>query len=851
MLKKIIFIFLLIISNILSIYSLELKGSTNPTIIEKGEDVSILWETIDATYCQGIKNINGELSLSGEIKLNNVLVDKEYIIECNDSLNNKVNKSFFVKTIPSFPIGNTLEVGENREYTTFNSAIQDAQDNDIIKIFSGTYICDITQFNINNLTIIGVGDSKPIFNSSGCNIDNGKGTWVSQGKNLIIENIGFVGTQVNDNNGAGIRVESEGVVQIKKSTFKRNQNGILFTPLSNLNQSYFIVDQSEFDLGGTGSGYQHNIYIGKNINTFIFKNSLSTRTNDGHLIKSRAQNNYILYNKLMDLETGSSSYNINIPDSGLTYIIGNVIEQGKNSPNSAIIDYGSESEKNKLSKLFISSNTILDNKNVSGVVAIQVKNRSSLNEIKIYNNLLVNLEEEQLLNFVDGDLKSKIISKGNNLFIEDNQLVDPINFNFHLKNNSEAIDFGISNIFGYSFSLIPQFEYIYDLDSKKKEIKNNLDVGAFEYYENSQIKSPTLTFKSNAYEVKENSTITLTWDSKNTKSCEGSGDWSGSKSLEGNELIKNIKKTLELELICIGDNSDYISKKISIILNNDAPFIKEPENEKEIKRNTTEIEIDENKIEISENDIKIKYEIFNNTQFEKIVIVINEEEYRSLTIDELNSTNLFLRGLKDGYINLSFIIYDSLDDILYESDIFELYISPKYPTPEYLNCIPKYSYFDWRECKNNYQFRDVVDLNGCYENSVEKRKCIIEENKEKILIEESIEEEIKLNALNVSKLNETTFKINLKSIDFNDKFYINSSQNKIYILNEFNNETYLGTKMNQEDVIYYSFKKIIQTNENLEETPENISIYNKLNFKIILPIILILIGIITLLIIKK
>src|SRR6185437_5874592 len=48
---------------------------------------------------------------------------------------------------------------------------------------------------------------------------------------------------------------------------------------------------------------------------------------------------FILYNRLSDEATGTSSYQIDIPNGGLSYVIGNVIEQGPLNDNSTFIAY--------------------------------------------------------------------------------------------------------------------------------------------------------------------------------------------------------------------------------------------------------------------------------------------------------------------------------------------------------------------------------------------------------------------------------------------------------------------------------------------------------------------------------
>ena len=61
------------------------------------------------------------------------------------------------------------------------------------------------------------------------------------------------------------------------------------------------------------------------------------------------------------------------------------------------------------------------------------------------------------------------------------------------------------------------------------------------------------TFSASSNSVSINSEITLAWSSSNTNSCSASGDWSGSKSLNGSENITldNVK-TYSFTLTCLG-----------------------------------------------------------------------------------------------------------------------------------------------------------------------------------------------------------------------------------------------------------------------------------------------------------
>ncbi len=64
---------------------------------------------------------------------------------------------------------------------------------------------------------------------------------------------------------------------------------------------------------------------------------------------------------------------------------------------------------------------------------------------------------------------------------------------------------------------------------------------------------PTLIFTADKNQIESGGSSTLTWTSTNTTgSCVASGDWSGSKSLNGNQTVNNISGTKNYILACTG-----------------------------------------------------------------------------------------------------------------------------------------------------------------------------------------------------------------------------------------------------------------------------------------------------------
>lgn len=219
------------------------------------------------------------------------------------------------------------------------------KDGDIIEIEAGVYkeqemLWGSYRQGINNLTIRGIGGMAHLIGPSNGLIHD-KGIFIITGKNTHIENIEFSGAYNQSSynifeygNGAGIRTEP-GIekLTLKNCYFHHNENGIL-TP--NDPEAELLIKFSEFSHNGAGDGYSHNIYVG-HYKKFTLQYSSSHRAKVGHNIKSRAEQNFIMFNRIADEEEGRSSYAIDLPNGGEANIIGNIIHQGKNTENSKII----------------------------------------------------------------------------------------------------------------------------------------------------------------------------------------------------------------------------------------------------------------------------------------------------------------------------------------------------------------------------------------------------------------------------------------------------------------------------------------------------------------------------------
>ena len=118
------------------------------------------------------------------------------------------------------------------------------------------------------------------------------------------------------------------------------------------------IQNSEIDHNGTSAGNTHNIYIG-DVANFTLTNSYIHDANVGHEVKSRAENNTITNNRILD-NSGTSSYAIDLPNGGNATINGNVIEQGVNNQNHIINAYGEEGNLHAGTAVAFSNNIVVN-----------------------------------------------------------------------------------------------------------------------------------------------------------------------------------------------------------------------------------------------------------------------------------------------------------------------------------------------------------------------------------------------------------------------------------------------------------------------------------------------------------
>ena len=230
-----------------------------------------------------------------------------------------------------------------------------------MQVHTGTYLNDFTTIT-KPITLTAV--DGPVIMSATTQAPNGKAI-LTIDASATIDGISFTGAQVSDGNGAGIRYEAGDLV-VRNSLFYENQNGILGNPVPG---GTILIDNSEFSHNGLGDGRTHNIYIGT-IAKLTVQNSYFHDAVVGHEIKSRAATTIIQNNRIFD-NTGSASYDIDLPDGGVGIVQNNIIQKSANAQNMWTIHYGGENPAPAGSSLLVTNNTIINDKTGGGLVANQ------------------------------------------------------------------------------------------------------------------------------------------------------------------------------------------------------------------------------------------------------------------------------------------------------------------------------------------------------------------------------------------------------------------------------------------------------------------------------------------------
>jgi hypothetical protein len=362
--------------------------------------------------------------------------------------------------VQDFTPTRVVRVGPGRQFAS-PSLVTGLVSGDVVEIDAGVYNGPATTWSTNNLTLRGVGGRAHLV--APATISNGKAIWVTAGTNIAVENIEFSGAAVPDLNGAGIRADGRDLA-ICGSYFHDNQEGILG------GGGNVLIEYTEFARNGNcddPNGCSHNIYISDTAR-FTLRYSYSHHARIGHLVKSRAQENHILYNRIMDEADGTSSYTIDLPNGGLTYIVGNLLQQGPNTDNSTILIYGAEGLINPNPTLYVVNNTFVNDLGSGAFISIAGGSTAT-----VQNNLFVG----------NGTTVSGAATQVSNLKINTAaaNFVDIGAFDYRPTAATPGIDQGTAPGLGGAFDLTPIYQYVHPTNREARPTRSVIDIGAYEY----------------------------------------------------------------------------------------------------------------------------------------------------------------------------------------------------------------------------------------------------------------------------------------------------------------------------------------------------------------------------------
>ncbi|HEY3875584.1 MAG TPA: hypothetical protein VGM92_08910, partial [Candidatus Kapabacteria bacterium] len=373
---------------------------------------------------------------------------------------------FLIAAAPSQ--AKTWLVGPARQYIAPSKVQNLVAPGDTVLVDSGTYVGDVATWNANNL-VLRCPNGTARFNANG-NIAGDKGIWLFYGTNAYVEGFEFYGAAISEadgDNAAGIRVQGNNFT-CRRCYFHDNQEGILTG--NDTSDNSIWIEACEFDHNGVetggGAGFEHNIYIGL-CSSCTIKFCYFHASIVGHEVKCRANVSYILYNYIVDGPAGDGSLSIDIPQGGLAYVIGNIIEKGPMTANSTVIGYGEEGFKNPDTDLYFLNNTVVTDRNPTTFFEIASGTKTAL----IANNIFAG-NAHPITGFTDTE--ANVFNADTSFF----HFADPGNYDYHIAQNFPGFTNAVS-VIESGFSLSPTLEYVNPEDSILRIPPPPLENGAF------------------------------------------------------------------------------------------------------------------------------------------------------------------------------------------------------------------------------------------------------------------------------------------------------------------------------------------------------------------------------------
>lgn len=446
-----------------------------------------------------------------------------------------------------FGTGQIWHVGPKEQYKKPSDVAALVHDGDIVEIDAARYACDTgVKWSAQYLTLLGVG-GRPVIDANGCGVVGDKGIWNPRGDGLIVDNIEFAGAAGPSHNDAGIRYDGTGYLYVTRSYFHNDENGILVTSSASAANDV-VLDHCEFAHNGVGDGRTHNIYISggpRVANSFVIRFSYSHDARVGHEVKTRALTNYIVYNRLADEENGDSSYDVDVPQGGLTYIIGNIIQHSSRAENAAMVAYSAEDTHNPDQEVYVVGNTFVSEIPKRGV-AVNLHD-NGLQTAKMIDNLVVGVSPDNLVG-----ISPQKMSLSNNVVTDAPAFYDQAQREYHLTAASPAVHAGVDPGVAHGVPLAPAYEFTFPAGGVPRPNTGTLDVGAYQYESGQKISPPPKVEFNAQSPVDYGATSTLSWTGADALTCRASGEWFGSLGSSGQYKTPPLESRHTYDISCIG-----------------------------------------------------------------------------------------------------------------------------------------------------------------------------------------------------------------------------------------------------------------------------------------------------------
>lgn len=278
-----------------------------------------------------------------------------------------------------------IVVGPDGRPNAFAWALREARDGDEIHLLPGRYKGAVGVVTQRRLTLRGLGAERPVLLADGKSAED-KAILVVREGHVRLENLEFRGARVVDGNGSGVRFE-KGRLEVLRCAFFDNEHGLL---TGNDRDAELEIRDSEFaHAPRVVGGLNHLLYVGT-IRRLAVLGSRFHGGFEGHLLKSRARENYIAYNMIRDGGDGAASYEVDLPNGGLASLVGNVISQSPRTQNPVLVSYGAEGRLWDDNALALSHNTLISEGWRPGWFLRVHRDRiGTMGEVLAVNNLVV------------------------------------------------------------------------------------------------------------------------------------------------------------------------------------------------------------------------------------------------------------------------------------------------------------------------------------------------------------------------------------------------------------------------------------------------------------------------------